>query len=151
MHIKKGMNVKVISGNNKGQSGKILDVFPKKMKAIVEGINFRKRSVRPTQDNPSGGYVDREAPLHLSNLMVMHNDQATRIGYKKLENGKKCRKKLTLVDLCIVCKCGKSFCPKHRTPESHNCKISEIIAQKDKEVQLDKVLGGGNFKQIEVI
>jgi len=91
MHIKKGMNVKVISGNNKGQSGKILDVFPKKMKAIVEGINFRKRSVRPTQDNPSGGYVDREAPLHLSNLMVMHNDQATRIGYKKLENGKKVR------------------------------------------------------------
>ena len=91
MHIKKGMNVKIISGNHKGQSGKILDVFPKKMKAIVEGVNFRKRSVRPTQDNPSGGYVDREAPLHLSNLMVIHNDQATRIGYKKLENGKKVR------------------------------------------------------------
>ena len=91
MHIKKGMIVKVISGNHKGQSGKILDVFPKKMKAIVEGVNFRKRSVRPTQDNPSGGYVDREAPLHLSNLMVLHNDQATRIGYKKLENGKKVR------------------------------------------------------------
>ena len=91
MHIIKGMIVKVISGNNKGQSGKVLDVFPKKMKAIVEGVNFRKRSVRPTQDNPSGGYVDREAPLHLSNLMVLHNDQATRIGYKKLENGKKVR------------------------------------------------------------
>ena len=69
----------------------------------------------------------------------------------KLENGKKCRKKLTAVDLCIVCKCGKSFCPKHRTPESHKCKISEIIAQKNREVQLDKVLGGGKFKQIEVI
>ena len=40
------------------------------MKAIVEGVNFRKRSVRPTQDNPSGGYIDREAPLHISNLMV---------------------------------------------------------------------------------
>ena len=91
MHIVKGMIVKVISGNHKGQSGKVLDVFPKKMKAIVEGVNFRKRSVRPTQDNPSGGYVDREAPLHLSNLMVLHNDQATRIGYKKLENGKKVR------------------------------------------------------------
>ena len=69
----------------------------------------------------------------------------------KLEDGKKCKKKLTLVDLCIVCKCGKSFCPKHRTPEVHKCKISEIIAQKNREVQLDKVLGGGNFKQIEVI
>tara|TARA_Y100000591_G_scaffold160974_1_gene138644 strand:- start:459 stop:761 length:303 start_codon:yes stop_codon:yes gene_type:complete len=91
MHIVKGMIVKVISGNHKGQSGKVLDIFPKKMKAIVEGVNFRKRSVRPTQDNPSGGYVDREAPLHLSNLMVLHNDQATRIGYKKLENGKKVR------------------------------------------------------------
>ena len=91
MHIVKGMIVKVISGNHKGQSGKVLDVFPKKMKAIVEGVNFRKRSVRPTQDNPSGGYVDREAPLHISNLMVVHNDQATRIGYKKLEDGRKVR------------------------------------------------------------
>ena len=91
MHIKKGMNVKIISGNHKGQSGKILDVFPKKMKAIVEGVNFRKRSVRPTQDNPSGGYIDREAPLHLSNLMAIHNDQPTRIGYKKLEDGRKVR------------------------------------------------------------
>ena len=91
MHIKKGMIVKVISGNHKGQSGKILDVFPKKMKAIVEGVNFRKRSVRPTQENPSGGYVEREAPLNLSNLMVLHNNQPTRIGYKKLEDGKKVR------------------------------------------------------------
>lgn len=91
MHIVKGMIVKVISGNHKGQSGKVLDVFPKKMKAIVEGVNFRKRSVRPTQDNPSGGYIDREAPLHMSNLMILHNDQATRIGYKKLEDGRKVR------------------------------------------------------------
>ena len=91
MHITKGMVVKVISGNHKGQSGKVLDVFPKKMKAIVEGVNLRKRSVRPTQDNPSGGYIDREAPLHISNLMILHNDQATRIGYKKLEDGRKVR------------------------------------------------------------
>ena len=68
-----------------------------------------------------------------------------------LEDGKKCKKKLSMVDLCIVCKCGKSFCPKHRSPESHNCKISEILAQKEREEQLNKVLGGGNFKQIEVI
>ena len=91
MRIIKGMIVKVISGNHKGQSGKVLDVFPKKMNAIVEGINFRKRSVRPTQDNPSGGYVEREAPMHLSNLMVLHNNKPTRIGYKKLEDGKKVR------------------------------------------------------------
>tara|TARA_B100002019_G_C21179891_1_gene553115 strand:- start:267 stop:569 length:303 start_codon:yes stop_codon:yes gene_type:complete len=91
MHIIKGMVVKVISGNHRGQSGKVLNVFPKKMKAIVEGVNLRKRSVRPTQDNPSGGYIDREAPLHMSNLMILHNDQTTRIGYKKLEDGRKVR------------------------------------------------------------
>jgi len=91
MHLKKGMNVKVISGNHKGQSGKILEVFPKSMKAIVEGVNSRKRSVRPTQDNPSGGFVDREAPIHSSNLMVLHNNKVTRIGYKQLDNGNKVR------------------------------------------------------------
>ena len=68
-----------------------------------------------------------------------------------LENGKKCKKKLTPVDLCITCKCGMNFCPLHRSPEKHNCKITEIIAKKDKEVELDKVLGGGLFKQLEVI
>ena len=61
------------------------------MKAIVEGVNFRKRSVRPTQENPSGGYVDREAPLHISNLMLFHNNQTSRIGYKRLKNGNKVR------------------------------------------------------------
>jgi len=91
MHLKKGMIVKVISGNHRGQTGKILDIFPKNMKAIIEGVNFRKRSVRPTQENPSGGFVDREAPLHISNLMAFYNDQTSRIGYKKLENGKKVR------------------------------------------------------------
>ena len=91
MHLKKGMMVKVISGNHRGQTGKILDVFPKNMKAIVEGVNFRKRSVRPTQENPSGGYVDREAPLHISNLMLFHNNQISRIGYKRLKNGNKVR------------------------------------------------------------
>ena len=68
-----------------------------------------------------------------------------------MENGKKCKKKLTAVDLCITCKCGKHFCPLHRCPEKHNCKITEIIAKKEKELALDKVLGGGSFKQLEVI
>ena len=68
-----------------------------------------------------------------------------------LENGKKCKKKLSAVDLCIVCKCGKSFCPLHRCPEKHNCKITEVLAIKNKQVELDKVLGGGSFKQLEAI
>jgi len=68
-----------------------------------------------------------------------------------LENGKKCKKKLSSVDLCIVCKCGKSFCALHRSAEKHNCKITEELAIKSKQEELNKVLGGGSFKQIEVI
>ena len=64
---------------------------------------------------------------------------------------KKCKKKLTAVDLCITCKCGKHFCPLHRCPEKHNCKVTEILAIKNKQAELDKVLGGGSFKQLEVI
>ena len=91
MGIRKGMKVRVIKGNHKGSEGKILFVFPKENKAIVEGVNFIKRAVRPTQDNPSGGYTEKEAPIHLSNLMLVQKDQTTRIGFKVLEDGSKVR------------------------------------------------------------
>ena len=91
MHVKKGMLVKVVSGNHKGIEGKILNVFPKKNKVIIEGINFRKRASRPTQENPSGGFVEREAPLHISNVMVVTNGTAKREGYKILDDGNKIR------------------------------------------------------------
>jgi len=91
MHIKKGMKVKVISGNHKGSEGKILEVFPQKQRLIVEGVNFRKRATRPTQENPSAGFVDREATLHISNVMVLHAGQASRVGYRILDDGSKIR------------------------------------------------------------
>lgn len=91
MHVKKGMTVKVISGNHKGSEGKILHVFPEKQRVIVEGINFMKKATRPTQENPAGGMVEREASIHVSNVMVVHGGKATRIGYKKLEDGSKIR------------------------------------------------------------
>ena len=91
MHVKKGMLVKIISGNHKGMEGKILNVFPEKNRVIVEGVNFRKRASRPTQENPSGGFVEREAPLNISNVMVLNNGTPTRIGYKILEDGNKIR------------------------------------------------------------
>ena len=91
MHIRKGMKVRVIKGNHKGSEGKILFVFPKDNKAIIEGVNFIKRAVRPTQNNPSGGYTEKEAPIHLSNLMLVQKDQTTRIGYKVLDDGSKVR------------------------------------------------------------
>lgn len=91
MHVKKGMLVKIISGNHKGMEGKILNVFPEKNRVIVEGVNFRKRASRPTQENPSGGFVEREAPLHISNVMALNNGTPTRIGYKILDDGTKIR------------------------------------------------------------
>jgi large subunit ribosomal protein L24 len=91
MHIKTGMTVKVIRGNHKGQEGKVLFVFPKRQRALVEGINFIKRHSRPTQQNPKGGIIEKEAPIHVSNLMVVHGGVPTRIGYKKLEDGTKVR------------------------------------------------------------
>ena len=69
----------------------------------------------------------------------------------KLEDGSKCKKKLSVVDLCIVCKCGKSFCALHRLAEKHQCKLTEELAIKEKQTHLNKVLGGGTFKQLEVI
>ena len=89
MHVKKGMKVKVISGNHKGLEGKILNVFPKKNRLVIEGVNFRKRATRPTQENPSGGFIERESSIHISNVMIVHNGTASRTGSKMLENGKK--------------------------------------------------------------
>ena len=91
MFVKKGMTVKVISGNHKGMEGKVLHVFPKKQRVLVEGINFIKKAMRPTQENPSGGVVEKEAPVHVSNFMIVHGGQASRIGYKKLDDGSKIR------------------------------------------------------------
>ena len=91
MQLRKGMLVRVIKGNHKGSEGKLLYVFPKENRAIVEGVNMVKRSVRPTQENPSGGFSEKEAPINLSNLMVVQKGQNTRIGYKILDDGSKVR------------------------------------------------------------
>ena len=91
MHLRKGMLVRVIKGNHKGSEGKLLFVFPKENRAIVEGVNMVKHSVRPTQENPSGGFSEKEAPINLSNLMVVQKGEVTRIGYKILGDGTKVR------------------------------------------------------------
>ena len=85
------MLVKVIKGNHKGSEVKLLFVFPKENRAIVEGVNMVKRSIRPTQENPSGGFSEKEAPINLSNLMVVQKGDVTRIGYKILDDGSKVR------------------------------------------------------------
>lgn len=85
--------VLVISGNERGRTGRVLAVFPGREKALVEGINLIKRHSRPTPTNPQGGIVEREAPIHLSNLLLVCDKcgRGTRIGHRFHEDGSKAR------------------------------------------------------------
>jgi len=86
LKIKKGDIVKVIAGDSKGQQGKVLKVMVDELKAIVEGINMVSKSTKPNAKNTKGGIVKQEAPIHISNLMVVDNSgKPTRIG-RKLDN-----------------------------------------------------------------
>jgi large subunit ribosomal protein L24 len=93
MKVIKNDTVLVISGNYKGKKGKVLKVFPKQSRVIVEGVNFIKRHTRPTQKSPQGGIVEKEASIHVSNLMVVcpKCDTPSRLGRKVLEDGKRIR------------------------------------------------------------
>ncbi len=71
MHVRKGDKVLVSTGDEKGKKGKVLKVLEDKDKAIVEGVNFVKRHTRPNQKNPQGGIVEKEAPMHASNLRLV--------------------------------------------------------------------------------
>lgn len=87
LHIKKGDNVKVISGESKGQQGRVLSIEKDKNRAIVEGVNVVKKHTKPNAENPKGGILSKEAPVHISNLMVVDaSGNATRVGRKKDEN-----------------------------------------------------------------
>ncbi|MBX7240630.1 MAG: 50S ribosomal protein L24 [Bacteroidia bacterium] len=91
IHIKKGDTVKVLSGDDRGKSGRVLRVFPKKMKAIVEGCRLVSKHVKPNvnPDNPKGGVIEQEAPIHVSNLMVLDpkTNKPTRTSRTKNEKG----------------------------------------------------------------
>ena len=85
------MKVRVISGAHKGSEGKVLLKKKKKRRIIVEGVNFIKKSTRPSQENPKGGIVEKEAALHVSNVMVVQGGSVSRLGYKFLDDGSKVR------------------------------------------------------------
>ena len=91
MHIKTGMTVRVIRGNHRGEEGKVLHIYPKKERVIIEGVNLIKRHTRPSQENPQGGIIEKEAALHVSNIMVVYGGKPTRVGYKILDDGSKVR------------------------------------------------------------
>ena len=90
LHIKKGDQVVAISGNSKGKKGKVLEVFPAKNRAIVEGLNMVTKHAKPSAQNPNGGITKTEAAIHLSNLMLIDpsSGEPTRVGRKKDESGK---------------------------------------------------------------
>ncbi|MGF9966556.1 50S ribosomal protein L24 [Bacillus rhizoplanae] len=92
MHVKKGDKVQVISGKDKGKQGVILAAFPKENRVIVEGVNIVKKHSKPSQLNPQGGIITKEAPIHVSNVMPLDPKTGvpTRVGYK-VEDGKKIR------------------------------------------------------------
>ena len=87
LHIRKGDNVRVIAGNEKGKEGKVLRVFPVKERVIVEGVNMRVRHMKPSQAYPQGGRVEREMSIHASNIMPLDRKGVpTRIGRKPIED-----------------------------------------------------------------
>ena len=88
--IKKGDNVMVITGKDKGKTGEVLNVLPAKQRVLVRGINIVKRHTKPSQTAP-GGIVERESTVHLSNIALIDPtlNKATKIGFRILEDGRK--------------------------------------------------------------
>ncbi|GAA4416297.1 50S ribosomal protein L24 [Actinokineospora soli] len=94
MKIKKGDTVVVISGKDKGAKGKVIHAYPATNKVLVEGVNRVKKHTRVSQNQrgaQSGGIVTQEAPIHVSNVMLVSDGKAVRVGYKTAEDGRKVR------------------------------------------------------------
>jgi large subunit ribosomal protein L24 len=89
LHIKKGDTVQVITGEDVGKKGRVLEIVRKTDRAIVEGVNIIKKHTKPNTEYPNGGIVEKEAPIHISNLMLVDpkTGTATRIGRRLSENG----------------------------------------------------------------
>ncbi len=90
LKIKTGDTVRVTAGDDKGQEGKIVKVLIDKNKAIVEGVNMVSKHTKPSAQNPQGGISKFEAPIHISNLMLVEKGETTRVGFR-MEDGKKVR------------------------------------------------------------
>ena len=88
--IKKGDTVQIIAGKDKGSEGKILSVDPKNGKVVVEGLNMVTKHSKPSQANPNGGIVEKEAPIDISNVMLVVGGKTTRVGFE-IKDGKKVR------------------------------------------------------------
>jgi large subunit ribosomal protein L24 len=83
LHVRKGDNVEVISGNFKGSTGKVLEVIARKQRVLIEGVRIIKRHMKKSQDNPQGKIAEREGPIHISNVKVLEHGERTAKGKKK--------------------------------------------------------------------
>ena len=90
MKIKKGDMVRVIAGGDVNNEGKVIAVDKKNNTVTVEGVNMVKRHVKPSMTNQAGGIIEQEAPIDISNVMLLHNGQPTRVGFK-MDGDKKVR------------------------------------------------------------
>ncbi len=85
LHVRKGDQVEVISGNFKGSSGKVLEVIAKKQRVLIEGVRIIKRHLKKSQDNPQGKIAEREGPIHISNVKVLERSERDGKGKGKKE------------------------------------------------------------------
>jgi large subunit ribosomal protein L24 len=88
LHVKKGDNVEVISGNFRGSSGKVLEVIARKQRVLIEGVRIIKKHLKKSQDNPQGKIAEREGPIHISNVRVLERGE-------RAAKGKGSKKKAT--------------------------------------------------------
>lgn len=91
MKIRKNDQVLILAGKDKGKSGKVLAVFPKSGRVLVEGVNFIKKHQRQTAANAPSGIIEKEAALHASNVALLQDGKPVKVGYKFLDDGRKVR------------------------------------------------------------
>jgi large subunit ribosomal protein L24 len=91
MKLKKGDTVVVIAGKDKGREGQVMTVLPAANKVIVSGVNLARKHQKARKQNEQGGIIDKDMPIHASNVMLVHKGKPTRIGYKVKDDGTKVR------------------------------------------------------------
>ncbi len=91
MKIKKNDQVVVLAGADKGKTGKVLQIYPKTQRVLVEGINFIKKHQRQTSQNAPSGIIEKEAAINASNVALLQDGKPVKVGYKFLDDGRKVR------------------------------------------------------------
>lgn len=94
LHVKKGDTVEIIAGDHKGSKGRVMKVIPDKQRVVVEGLNLAHKHVRPSQQNPQGGRIRIERPIHISNVLPVSpkTSKGSRVRFEIDKDGKKVRK-----------------------------------------------------------